>query len=405
MTFRNRILEYGVKPADQFLAHPKNARIHPVYQREVMKSALDTVGFVAPVIEAKSGYLLDGHERVWQGLQNKNAPIPFVVVDVDEDEEAYVLATFDPITALANYDAELLDGLLREVNSDNEHVQKMLAELAAEAGLYVDETPQSDPTPQIDRASELQQTWQTEVGQLWTIGKHRLLVGDCTIAANVERLMAGEKVDLVFTDPPYKFQGYGGGFHTKEIRQDFKDKLAPLTDFDPQVFISQLSGIDWSSCIIFCSKDLLPQYFEWAKGYDFNLLVWHKTNPPPFINNMFLPDLEYMVAAHKPSKIFNSGLDYQDYSRIFTSDIHEGKDNVLASHPTMKPLALFARYIKVLSDKNGIVYDPFLGSGTTLVACEQLGRQGRGMELEPKYAAVILQRMSDMGLEPRLEGA
>ncbi len=135
MTFRNRIIEYGVKAADQFLANPKNARVHPQFQRDVMKAALTEVGFVAPVIESKSGVLLDGHERIWQGLQN-NAQIPFVVVDVDENEEDYVLATFDPITNLATYDATLLDSLLQDVNSGEASIQQMLAQVGTNAGLY-----------------------------------------------------------------------------------------------------------------------------------------------------------------------------------------------------------------------------------------------------------------------------
>lgn len=136
--FRNRIIEYGVKPADQFTANPSNPRVHPEFQRNVMKSALETVGFVAPVIEARNGYLLDGHERVYQALGNDNAPVPYVVVDVDDDEADYVLATFDPITGLATYDRDILSGLLENVNSDNEAVQQMLADLAKTAGIMPD---------------------------------------------------------------------------------------------------------------------------------------------------------------------------------------------------------------------------------------------------------------------------
>lgn len=128
---QNRIVNYGVKPADEFTAHPLNARMHPQFQRDVMKAALQTVGFVAPIIESlHTGFLLDGHERVWQGLQNKNANIPYVVVDVTEDEEAYILATFDPITSLAHYDSQKLDELLRDVQSDDAAIQQMLSDLA-----------------------------------------------------------------------------------------------------------------------------------------------------------------------------------------------------------------------------------------------------------------------------------
>lgn len=97
-------------------------------------------GFVALVVESKSGVLLDGHERIFQALsKGDDTPVPFVVVDVDEAEEDYVLATFDPITNLAHYDAKLLDDLLRDVNSDQPAIQQMLAELAENNGLYGNE--------------------------------------------------------------------------------------------------------------------------------------------------------------------------------------------------------------------------------------------------------------------------
>lgn len=114
--FRNRILEYGVKSADQFLAHPKNARIHPEYQREVMKTALETIGYVAPVIESKSGYLLDGHERIFQALEN-NSDVPFVTVDIDESEEDYILATFDASAKLAVQDVDKTLQLISDVSN------------------------------------------------------------------------------------------------------------------------------------------------------------------------------------------------------------------------------------------------------------------------------------------------
>lgn len=128
--FHNRILSYGTKPAEQFTANPRNPRVHPQFQREVMRAALETLGWLAPVIEnARTGYLIDGHERVMQALQN-NEEVPYVTVDLDETEEATALATFDPIGALATYDAAVLDDLLREVATDNPALDKMLSELA-----------------------------------------------------------------------------------------------------------------------------------------------------------------------------------------------------------------------------------------------------------------------------------
>jgi hypothetical protein len=126
----------GEQPASQFAANPANWRTHPQAQREAMRGALNEVGWVQRVIvNRRTGYLVDGHERVWQALQNGDAQVPYVEVDLDEAEEAYVLATLDPLGAMAQADAKALDELLREVQSSEAGVQAMLSKLAAEAGL------------------------------------------------------------------------------------------------------------------------------------------------------------------------------------------------------------------------------------------------------------------------------
>ena len=135
--WRNRIVGQGVKPASQFVANARNWREHPRAQRDALRGALNEVGWVQRVIvNRRTGHLVDGHERVWQALQNGDALVPYIEVDLDEAEEAYVLATLDPIGAMALAEAAKLDDLLREVKSSEAGVQKMLAELAKEAGLY-----------------------------------------------------------------------------------------------------------------------------------------------------------------------------------------------------------------------------------------------------------------------------
>lgn len=135
--WRNRIVGEGEQPASQFVANPANWRVHPQAQRDAMRGALNEVGWVQRVIvNRRTGYLLDGHERVWQALQNGDAPVPYVEVDLDEAEEAYVLATLDPIGAMAQADKEQLDALLREVQSGEAGVQAMLSELAEAAQVY-----------------------------------------------------------------------------------------------------------------------------------------------------------------------------------------------------------------------------------------------------------------------------
>ena len=133
----NRIVRYGEQPANQFLAHEKNARRHPARQREALRGSLDAVGWVEPIIvSVRSGKTLDGHARIEEALsKDENMPCPFVEVDVSEEEERTILATLDPITGLATYDKDALDMLLREVSTDSIALQQLLSEMAQSAGI------------------------------------------------------------------------------------------------------------------------------------------------------------------------------------------------------------------------------------------------------------------------------
>ncbi len=150
----NRITRHGVQSADQFLANPRNPRKHPQKQRDAVKGSLNTLGWIAPVIvNARTGYMIDGHERVWQALQNDNADVPFIEVDLSEAEENLALASFDWITHLAVYDPDNLDALLRDVQTDDVALQAVIAELATEAGVI---PPDFSPVG-IDEQSRLDQ--------------------------------------------------------------------------------------------------------------------------------------------------------------------------------------------------------------------------------------------------------
>ena len=137
--WKNRIVEYGEMPANQYLAHELNARRHPGKQREALIGSLNEVGWVAPVIvSARTGKLLDGHARIEETLtKDEDAPVPFVKVDVTEGEERLILASFDPIANQATYDREVLDMLLREVATGDAGLQQLLADLAEEEKLVL----------------------------------------------------------------------------------------------------------------------------------------------------------------------------------------------------------------------------------------------------------------------------
>lgn len=133
--FTNRIIGYGTKPADQFKANDLNYRTHPQRQRDAVQASLRELGWIGVVVENRqSGNLIDGHERVWQALKN-NEDVPYIEVDLTENEEKLALAVFDPIGAMAETDSAILDALLRDVNTGEAALQGLLAELAEDAGI------------------------------------------------------------------------------------------------------------------------------------------------------------------------------------------------------------------------------------------------------------------------------
>ena len=135
--WQNRIIGLEQMPAHQLLANPLNARRHPGKQRDALRGSLDTLGWYdAVILNQRTGYLIDGHARVEEQLtRDENAMVPVLIVDMSESEEAQALASHDWITQLAEYDKQTLDDLLRATNSDDEHVQALLSDLAQEQGV------------------------------------------------------------------------------------------------------------------------------------------------------------------------------------------------------------------------------------------------------------------------------
>ena len=148
MTWKNRIVGEGDEAPDQLLANPKNARRHPQAQQQALADVLDEVGVVQRVIvNQRTGYVVDGHARIALALRQGQPTIPVVYVDLDEREEALILATLDPISAMATTDAAALDELLRDVHTGSAALQTMLDDLATGAGLYAVGKDDGDADP------------------------------------------------------------------------------------------------------------------------------------------------------------------------------------------------------------------------------------------------------------------
>lgn len=262
--------------------------------------------------------------------------------------------------------------------------------------------PVDDPGAQVDRAAELQQKWQTSLGQLWTIesknarGSHRLLCGDSTKVEDVARVMGGERADFVFADPPYGMDldvDYDDMFHADKQHRRTGDRFDKVigddSDFDPRPVMTLFADA--------------PEQFWWGADYYTDkipnltsgvFVVWDKRGSETMdevVGNVY--EMAWSKRKHRKC-----------IARILWSGHHgmQHEDVKSRIHPTQKPVALVQWFLNRWGQGSNIVADPYGGSGVTMVACEQLGRQCRMIELEAKYVAVILQRMSDIGLTPRL---
>ena len=232
-----------------------------------------------------------------------------------------------------------------------------------------------------------------ETGDIYQLGKHRLMCGDSTNENNVAELMDGNLAELVFTDPPYNMEAQGGsdqwvGQSAKKVGESIKE----LCDFEPDEFLQRVNEIfdKNMNAYIFCNKDLVPEYLNWAidNKYSFNILFWKKPNAPP-LGEQHRPDVEYLIFIRK-NATWNNGVPGLNYSKC----LEFARENS-TPHPTMKPVELIANEIQISSNENGIIADLYGGSGSTLIACEQTNRQCYMMEIDPKYCQIIINRWEE----------
>ena len=372
MKIRDRIVELRRVPASELRPNPKNWRTHPEAQANALKGLLAEVGIADAVLarELEDGtlMLLDGHLRV-ETMGDQILPV--LVLDVNEAEGDKVLATLDPLAAMAESDKVKLDAILREVDTGSPELQQMLADLAEDAGLYKDEPKEviedEVPEPPADPI--------TKAGDLWMLGDHRLLCGDSTKAEDVDRLMAGAKADSIVTDPPYGIGSlmHGGTWATKQDEQ-----FSMMREWDAttsQKFFDMIEQTTVPSVVWGGNYFATPPSRCW--------LAWDK---PEF------PTMSSVELAW-------TNMD-KNAKRIECPRAHQVDG--AKEHATQKPVRVMAWSLEFVPE--GLVYDPFLGSGTTLIAAEQLGRKCYGMEISPAYCDVIVKRWETLtGKKAELE--
>ena len=245
--------------------------------------------------------------------------------------------------------------------------------------------PPGAPEPRIDEAEQLREKWGVESGQLWSLGDHRLICGDCTDKAVVDRLMGGEKADICFTDPPY-------GIGREGIAND------NLNEGEFDIFngrwINLIPARDTSFFVCYHSTRTFPSVLlnSISFGWAFERMLWFYRPdkfPAHTWNGWMMVSQAIMLFRRGEATYQDISPADQDTYRCTVKDLGES-----SGHPTEK---ILEQCEKVMNHLSGlIVYDPFLGSGTTLIACENLNRKCYGVEIEPKYVAVTLERWYEM---------
>jgi len=376
-----------VKDINSIIPYINNPR-HNKEAVDLVAASISEFGFKNPIILDSKNVIVAGHTRFAAAKKLGLKEVPCIVADdlTEQQIKAFRLAD-NKVAEAATWDMDLLKIELDGITDID------MSNLGFDDISLGDETTEGHSGVSEDDVPEKPDEPNTKVGDIYQLGKHRLICGDCTDVAVIDRLMDGAKADMVFTDPPYNLRTEGGckGSVGKSLKKQGKD-IEFIANFNPSDFLNVLPIVfnGNMNAYIFCNKELLPDYLNWCKnsGYSWNVLVWKKPTAIP-IGDSHRPDIEYLLLFRK-NALWNNGTD-ANYSRCLQYDrVKKSEEN--GNHPTPKPIELIANELKISSNKNSVVVDFFGGSGSTLIACEQLNRKCYMAELDPKYCDVIIAR-------------
>jgi DNA modification methylase len=413
LAIRDRVKELRRVRAGELAPNAKNWRRHPKAQADALRGLLAEVGYADALLarELPDGrlVLIDGHLRA---ATTPDAIVPVLVLDVTEEEADKLLATLDPLAAMAEADAAALGQLLESVRSDNEAVSELLGRLADQhpyEPVAAEDVDEAEVAP--ERAEQLRAKWQTQLGQLWVIGPHRLMCGDSAEPAEIERLWKGSdrRLRLIWTDPPYGVsygdktawsKRHGGGRARRAIANDWLGPNELQKLFAGALAIARAYALPGAALYATVPSLFLKHFIAGLEqgGFSYrHCLVWVKQALV-----MGRSDYHY---RHEPILYgwLENGAHYFIDDRTQDSVFEVDRPLSSPEHPTSKPVALVARMLANSSRAGELVYDPFCGGGATLVAAHQLGRVAYGCELDPAYAAVALERLALLRLSPTLE--
>lgn len=381
-------MEIILKKVDEIKPYKNNAKLHPKEQIEQIKKSIKDFGNNDPIAIDENNIIIEGHGRYIALKELGYKEVECIVLNnlTEEQKNAYRLV-HNKLTMNSDFDLQELENELNKIKDidmatfdfDMEDIQKQLSKIAD-----LDKEVKEDD---FDVDEELKNEVKTQLGDVYILGNHRLMCGDSTKKEDVDKLMNGQKADMVFTDPPYNvnYEGQDGMTIQNDNMSDENFKK-----FLDASFTNLYDHVKVGGSIYCCHADIEGLNFRSAmKNAGFKIaecLIWVK-------NSLVLGRKDYHW-RHEPILYgWKEGAAHyfvDDRTQDTVWEYDKPRSNDL--HPTMKPVELVARAIKNSSRERERVLDLFGGSGSTLIACEQLNRQCYIMELDPKYCDVIVKR-------------
>lgn len=377
--------EMQLVPIEKLIPYINNARTHSPEQIKKLRASLREFGFINPVIIDRDFGVIAGHGRIIAAKEENIKEVPCVFADhlTEAQKKAYIIAD-NRMAMDAGWDEELLRVEIEALQAEAFDLSLTGFDEKELADLFNDDSDAEDDDFDVDE--ELKEPAITKVGDVWTLGRHRLVCGDSTKEETFEVLMQGQKANLVVTDPPYNvnYEGTAG-----KIKNDnMADEKFYQFLLDAFVNMEKAMANDASIYVFHADTEGLNfrKAFSDAGFYLSGCCIWMKPS-------LVLGRSPYQW-QHEPClygwKKRGKHQWYSDRKQTTIWSFEKSKKNT--DHPTMKPIPLLAYPIKNSSMSNTLILDPFLGSGSTLIACAETARICRGIELDPKYADVIVKR-------------
>ena len=371
------MLSINYRKSGDLIPYINNSRTHSDHQVQQVASSIKEFGFTNPILIDEGDGIIAGHGRLMAAQKLGLDEVPTITLKglTEAQRKAYVIAD-NQLAMNADWDLDALKVEVERLTELDFDIDLLGFDDDMLAGL-MEEEPAEGLTDEDD-VPELEDDPITVEGDVWVLGDHRLMCGDSTSIDAVDKLMAGNKADMVFTDPPYNIDYQG----VSDKRDKIKNDKMPDAEFIEFLKMSVMSCETMYVCCSWQYSHLFKQAMEDLARKPKAMIVWNKVNPAQHLDKYFK---QHEIIFY-----------YGDFGgqKTLRGDIWEMKRQRNTVHPTMKPVELIDMAMVDQPDKKK-VYDGFGGSGSTLIACEKNHRDCYMMELDPKYCDVIIKRWQD----------